>query len=300
MSNIRHQEIDDVQASAITRIFSSSVVRQLAKRGRSPLFARLVRESGLIETTCSESVASFFDSAFKALDRPGFRSEHFYKTALFQKILLGRHSLRTATMLTEIRVANHRADVLILNGSSTAYEVKSERDDLQKLSSQIDTYRRAFAQVSVIADDRHVNRILRMVPNDVGVLRISTRRSISIEQDSQASLDRVEPAVIYDILRRNEAELVLKNSGLELPDVPNSKAYGVLREMFIRLDPLQAHQGMVQVLQRSRSLTRLEDFLRDVPRSLHTAALTVRLSRCERFRLTEALKAPMAEAVGWA
>jgi len=109
--------VDKSILAATTRLFSSAVFQQLAKKGKSPIFARLVREIGRERFSEASSVSDVFDSAFNAIDTPGSRDEYIYKSAIAKKILLGRHSLRTAAMLTEVRVEGNKADVVVLNGS---------------------------------------------------------------------------------------------------------------------------------------------------------------------------------------
>src|SRR6266568_1535168 len=113
------------QLAAISRLFSSSVVHEMARKGRSPLFARLVSQSQLLGSiSLSERVYTLFDAAFSLLKREGYRHEYIYKAALTHKILLGKHSLQTASMINEFRVGDCKADVAILNGTATVYEVK--------------------------------------------------------------------------------------------------------------------------------------------------------------------------------
>ena len=93
------------QLAAISRLFSSSIVREMARKGRSPLFARLAAQSQLLRSiSSSERVYALFDAAFSLLKREGYRHEYIYKAALTHKILLGKHSLQTASMINEFRV----------------------------------------------------------------------------------------------------------------------------------------------------------------------------------------------------
>jgi hypothetical protein len=62
------------------------------------------------------------------LKRSGLRDKYVYKAALTQRVLMGKHSLRTACMLSEFRVGDRKADITILNGTTTVYEIKSDRD----------------------------------------------------------------------------------------------------------------------------------------------------------------------------
>ncbi|PKG80047.1 hypothetical protein CXF80_18020 [Shewanella sp. Actino-trap-3] len=69
-----------------------------------------------------------------------YRYEYFYKNTIANNRLLGRHSLRTAAMITEFRVGRNIADCVIFNGSSTCYEIKTEFDSLSRLDAQLDSY----------------------------------------------------------------------------------------------------------------------------------------------------------------
>lgn len=73
------------------------------------------------------TVGDVFDQAFEILKVAGQRDEYIYRAAISQKILMGTHSLRTASMLNEFRAGSSKADLVILNGTATVYEIKSER-----------------------------------------------------------------------------------------------------------------------------------------------------------------------------
>ena len=102
------------QLSALTRLFSSAVFNELAKKGRSSLFCRLIGQTG-IGGRCGAhaTVGDAFDSAFATLKIAGFRDEYVYRAALTHKILMGTHSLRTASMLSEFRTGACKADLVI-------------------------------------------------------------------------------------------------------------------------------------------------------------------------------------------
>jgi hypothetical protein len=110
----------------------------------------------------SKRVYAILDAAFSLLRREGYRHEYIYKADLTHKILLGKHSLHTASMINEFRVGDCKVDVAILNGTATVYEVKSERDSLARLERQIAAYATVFAKVYVIASESHIRAVLNM------------------------------------------------------------------------------------------------------------------------------------------
>ena len=74
------------QLAAISRLFSSSVVREMARKGKSPLFARLVTQSQLFGSiSLSKRVYAIFDTAFSLLQREGYRHEYIYKAVVSPK-----------------------------------------------------------------------------------------------------------------------------------------------------------------------------------------------------------------------
>lgn len=273
----------------------------MAKKGRSPLFGRLIDQTDLSEK-CGRraTVADAFDRAFSILKVAGHRDEYVYRAALAHKVLMGKHSLKTASMLNEFRAGSCKADIVILNGTATVYEIKSERDSLARLANQVRNYQRVFASVNIIASESHVQGVLGVVPDDVGVMCLTSRYRISTIRDAIDDPERVCPIAIFESLRAAEAESVLKVLGVAVPSVPNTRRHAALRKLFESLEPADVHFQMVQVLKRTRNLSPLGELVNQLPKSLHAAALSIQVRRAEHGRIVEAVRAPLGDAMAWA
>jgi hypothetical protein len=71
------------QLSAMTRLFSSAVFREMAKKGRSSLFARLIQQTQFeMREGADATVGDAFDSAFRVLKTASLRDEYIYRAAL--------------------------------------------------------------------------------------------------------------------------------------------------------------------------------------------------------------------------
>lgn len=288
------------QASVLSRFFSSTVFGEMARRGASPTLMRLAKESSLLKQISKrKTVGNLFDAAFELLKEKNYRDEYVYKAALTHKILLGTHSLRTASMLAEFRVGKRKADLVILNGTATAYEIKSERDSLSRLQDQISSYRKVFAKVNVIAGERHVESIFSNTPDDVGVLMLSNRHRISTLREAENCPERTSPQEVFECIRLNEAKEILRLLGVAIPSLPNTAMYEAVREKFIKLDAKEAHLGMVTVLKKERCLMPLAELLDHLPESLHTAALSTPFRKVDRPKLLRAINTRLADASSW-
>lgn len=245
------------------------------------------------------TVGHAFDSAFAILNRAGRRDEYVYRAALTQRVLMGKHSLHTACMLTEFRAGACKADLAILNGTATVYEIKSERDSLARLANQVENYKKVFAKVYVITSKDHVGSVFETVPADVGVLKLSSRNQISTIREAEDRPDRICPVTVFESLRTPEAETILKRLGIAVPDVPNTLRHAAMRESFEKLDPTAVHIAMVDTLKRTRDLAPLRDLVDRLPQSLHAAALSIQVRRADHDRIVEAVSTPLATAMAW-
>ena len=284
----------------MTRLFSSAVFREMAKKGRSPLFSRLLEVTGLGGGCKADgTVGNAFDLVFDVLKTAGRRDEYVYRAALTHKVLMGTHSLNTACMLNEFRAGACKADLVILNGTATVYEIKSERDSLSRLTNQVENYKRVFAKICVIASEGHVRSVLKGVPEDVGVLKLSSRYQISTVREAEDRPDRICPLTVFESLRSAEAGAILRSLGIAPPDVPNTQRHTAMRQHFRDLHPTDVHIAMVRTLKRTRDLAPLSDLVDRLPRSLHAAALSIQVRRVDHDRIVEAVSTPLNAAASW-
>lgn len=287
-----------LQLSALSRLFSPGVFREIARKGHSALFARLFSQAGLVATP-GQTVGDAFDGAFAILRRSGLRDEYVYRAALTQNILLGTHSLNTACMLTEFRVGACKADLAILNGTATVYEIKSERDSLARLDNQINNYQRFFSKIYVIAGEAHISSVVDNTPNNIGVLCLSPRSQITKIREAVDSAESVCPITIFESLRADEARLILKDFDIEPPELPNTKLRSAMRGLFSQLPPKDVHSSMIKTLKRTRSLAPLSSFVTQLPASLRPAALSVNVRNLDQDRMIGALRTPLPIAMDW-
>ncbi|MBN8697558.1 MAG: sce7726 family protein [Bacteroidetes bacterium] len=69
----------------------------------------------------------------------------------------------------EMKVNNSRVDFIAVNGVSTSYEIKSELDNLSKLSKQMSDYMLAFEYNYLVTDAKHVNKAREILPDSFGL-----------------------------------------------------------------------------------------------------------------------------------
>lgn len=219
--------------------------------------------------------------------RRNYKNEYYIKNLIAEKILIGRHSLNTATMLNEFRVGSNKADCVILNGSSVCYEIKSEFDSLARLPDQVSAYLKLFDQVYTVAPEVHISKIEGVVPDSVGILVLSKRGSLSEFRAAKQSAEVVDVDVLMSSLRKEEYLSLTSLLLGEVPRVPNGAIYGACREMLREVDSVSLRKGFCEVLKKKRKVDK--DFVSRLPRSLLVAGIEYGFSAASKIGLIDAL-----------
>lgn len=270
--------VDTRYCSALAGLFRPKVAREIATAGRSRTLGRVISQSGFSSSLkTGASLADLFDTVYDFLCG-SYRCEYVYKNTIANKILLGRHSLRTSTMLTEFRVGRSKVDLVILNGTSNAYEIKSELDTLDRLEVQTSEYLQVFDRVYVVTCGPRVGEVQSLVRQNVGILELTPRRTLRTVREAQSGKTSVLPGVLMDSLRRTEYVEVVKRVCGQVPDLPNTRMYSACKDIFERIAPEQAHDEMVRVLRHRRSGTATVEFVASLPVSLKAVGIQAGLS----------------------
>jgi hypothetical protein len=69
-----------------------------------------------------------------------------------------------------------RVDVAVVNGVLHGFEIKSDRDSLRRLASQIDGYSKVLDRATIVVGERYLTEVQNLVPGWWGVLLVQSGR----------------------------------------------------------------------------------------------------------------------------
>ena len=129
------KQMETNKTNNLNRIFTRNMLRHLIDGKTDNVYSSVVRRytSNPDEKNNRELLSEIYCEL-----KNNYRNEYFYKNTLLNKLLLGVHSVNTTTALTEVAIAKSKADFVLINGKAVVYEIKTELDNLDRLSSQID------------------------------------------------------------------------------------------------------------------------------------------------------------------
>ena len=266
--------IDSRYHQQLAQVFSSATINALCHGEENPTLDYILNESGFSKYIPDDtSVGAVFEAIYAYLVKY-YRNEYIYKNAIANKILIGRHSLKTSHLLSEFRVGSAKADLVILNGTSHVYEIKTEYDSTDRLANQIENYLRAFDRIHIVAHEKHLEKAREIVGDKVGLMVLTEKYTIRTIREAVSNKRNVAPEIIFDSLRRSEYCEILKAEFGFVPDVPNTRIFLECKKLFAKLDPEGVHDRLVTMLKNRGVRNPVAHEINALPQSLAMALLS--------------------------
>ena len=290
-------DINQKYFSSIGNFFLPIVLSNIEDNNHSPYFSEVCRNSGLLKNIdLSISLGKFLDSIFRFLLKK-YRNEYIYKNIIVNKILLRKHSLKTSQILTEFRVGKNKADIIIINGTSTVYEIKSEYDSFVRIDKQIESYSKAFEFVNVITSPSQIDKAINCLPENIGILLFTDRNTISIIRKPKTNFQKIDPALMFDSLRKEEYLQIIKYFYGYIPDVPNTKIYSVSKELYCNIPLKEVIKLTNEELKKRNYSDFLIKHINEIPYSLVAYVLGLGNNKKRIKKTTDAFKIKLNEII---
>ncbi|MGY8873204.1 MAG: sce7726 family protein [Pseudomonadales bacterium] len=283
------------KAAALARVFSPIVLMQLSDFGKSKLLGSAIKESEFIYDE-QALLKDCFDVFYNYI-KSNYRNEYLYKNTIAKKILLGRHSLNTATMLTEFRILNSKADVVIINGTSHIYEIKTELDSLDRLENQLRDYSQFAEHVNIVTSENYINKLISITDPSIGLIVLTGRNTLKTIRKSKEGRNNINTSVIFDSLRKSEYLSIVKKHIGYIPCVPNTLMHMECRKHFEKISTDTCHDEMLTVLKNRNSHDSRKKFIHSVPDSLKAAAISSHFNKFQQIKIEQALSRPIGQCI---
>jgi hypothetical protein len=218
-----------------------------------------------------------------------YRCEYVYKAILNDRIVFGRHSPRTASLHVELPVGGSIVDLAVVNGTLTAYEIKTELDGHRRLESQAESYLKVFERVYLVTHPRLASRYAGMTDVRVGILSLTDRGSLSEERPALDNGDRLSAEHLFRLLRASEYRLALERHFGPQGSVPNGRQFGHFEKLWVRLSLSEAARLVREALRARTTGADTAAFLRELPPSWRVLGYATPLSNVQRARVLNAL-----------
>ena len=238
--------MDNANSILLNRFFTRNTFKQVIDDGESPAYIAAIRRYIVdpAEKTNGECISEIYQHLKKE-----YQNEYYYKNTLLNKLLLGIHSPRTTAALTEVPIANSKADFILINGKAVVYEIKTALDNFDRLDGQIEDYYKAFSRVVVVTPEENYDDVQQKLKDSpVGICLLTKKGTLSIRKEPVEYRSMLSKPIMFKILRKYEYEQILLKYFNLLPDVSQFEYYRACKELFESLPIDVAYKMFVQAL----------------------------------------------------
>ena len=275
--------LESQKLKQLSELFSAATIRKIAdgKLDVIPRFAYLYR-SILKESFIDLTLEQLFENSFHILSR-NYRNEYTYKSLLLNKKLIGTHSVNTSSMLSELRVGSAKADFVMLNGVSTCFEIKTERDSLERLPNQLAEYNGYFDQTYIVLSEQDVGRYQSKIPSTVGIISLTSRNQFSEIRPSLKGCEGYTSKMAINLLRAIELKKIVSIYDQKVENIPNTE---LVKYCENALNLVNANEiKKLVLLQLKKRGMKNNNFMMNLPKSLRAAGIEYKLSIDQRTKL---------------
>jgi hypothetical protein len=269
---------------SLAKLFTSADISRVAEGDLSTVSALLRSFS---ELSSLDTLMEVYEEAYKLLCMH-YPNEYIVKNTIANNVLLGTHSMKTASMLSELRIGTNKADCVIINGLSTCYEIKTQFDSLKRLPEQLNSYTCAFDKTIVIAHEKHLDALYKLhekipifgikLANSKGRLTDKIVAPLNINFDTN---------LMFNSLRKDEYTNIAKTVLGDIPEVPNTKMFKFCKEIFCSLPKQDANELFKINLKHYRQND--HKFINSLPKSMKNIGVSYKINSKNKVNIVDLL-----------
>lgn len=164
-----------------------------------------------------------------------YQNEYIFKNEFLNNWLIKELGETNSQIFSEFRVGNSIADLVMFNGCSRIFEIKTELDSDSRLSSQIKNYDKAFNQIFLIIPESKL-QIYEKQDASIGLITYGPKREniFSVYRNSKLNLD-IEPSTIMSILHTKEYKSIVNKYYGSLPQMTSFNQFKICSDLILKI-----------------------------------------------------------------
>ena len=204
-------------------------------------------------------------------------------------MLIKQYGLKNSVIINEFRVSNSIADIVMFNGTSKAFEIKTELDTDKRLDNQLSDYSTIFKESYIVTHESLINKYIK-TDSKYGVIGlIETSRSLKLQEIRPAEINTsINSTILMKSLRTNEYKDIVKQHFGELPPMNSFNMYNICNELMAQIPDSELNDLFIEQLKKRKSNTiQLKSFYKELRQIALSMNLTEKLYNDLYYKLNK-------------
>jgi hypothetical protein len=255
---------------ALAQIFGPSLLNSIVKDDYEGKLQALFAHCG-VEVT-EWSITNALAAAYTHLSQH-YRCEYVYKNEIANQLLLARHQHNSATLLRELPSDRSIADIVIVNGNTAAYEIKTELDNFDRLANQAADYLKLYDCLYVVTHEGAIPSLKQRLPEEVGLFVLNEAMQLEEARPAEVRYDRFDASKAVLTLRQSELVAAYEGMVGKLPVMGTASILSYCHGFYHALSQQEARNVFYEALKSRRPAAHQYQLLLDCEKSMKMSLL---------------------------
>lgn len=208
--------------------------------------------------------------------RKRYRNEYVYKNTFINDLLLNKYGVKDTIAINEFRVGNSIADIVMFNGTSKAFEIKTELDSNKRLSGQLSDYTKIFKSCYIVTHESLSEKYLREDEN-IGVIELVERSKSVVMQEVRTAKESnfIDPETLIHAIRTSEYKSIVKQYYGMLPEMNSFNMFEICKGLMKQIPHEQLNVLFINELKKRKSNT---DIVKTFPGELRQLCFAMNIN----------------------
>lgn len=216
-----------------------------------------------------------------------YQNEYIVKNEFLKDWLIKELGESSTKVFSEFRIGNSIADLVMFNGNSKIFEIKTELDSATRLSAQLCNYKKVFNQIYLIVPKTKINQYEKLDYN-IGLItyEIESLNNFKLHRNAINNTEIVTSSFM-EILHTNEYKSIVNQHYGYLPEMNSFNQYCICSKL-INLIPLETlNKYFVNEIKKRNSSDALSI---KYYREFNQLFLALKMSKSSKKKMIESLK----------
>lgn len=270
-------------------IFLRNEVISWFKGNFNSLDVKINRYSDNIPKASKTNYLTFIKHAYSVLEK-NYQNEYLLKNTFLTKWLIDEIGETDSKVFSEFRVGESIVDLAMFNGTSKAFEIKTQYDSDTRLEGQIRDYKKIFNQVYLIIPDSKL-AVYEKFRQDVGIILFNSNSNVPFRIFCKPVFEKeLNPNSIMEVLHTEEYKKIVMNYYGELPRMTSFNQYNICSDLIKSIPKERLNKLYISTIKKRNDSISL--YSRNHT-ELNQISLALKLKKNERNVLINNLKTPI-------
>lgn len=186
-----------------------------------------------------------------------YRCEYVFKNEVINKILLRHFTHPDTISFSEFRVDKSIADLVMFNGISRAYEIKTDYDSDKRLIHQLTDYNKLFDKCYLVTSNDGCKKYVKELPGNVGIITFEykgNRLVHHIVREAEQN-EVIDVPTLMRSVRAVEYKSIVKDLYGTLPVVSEFDMFEECEKLLTNADYKKVRTSFLRVIKQRKTNT---------------------------------------------